>query len=251
VTHSDFAALRHDVLKRFKGASLYKVGRDSLLIEMPNITAILLKGAEELGITLTSQVVEGYLFYIEELKKWNQRINLTSLTTDRDMAVKHFLDSLTITPFLQDATQVLDIGTGAGFPGLPLKIFAPSIEVLLLESSQKKCSFLRHIARGLKLEGVEVVQGRAEDKKMIERYGSSFDLVLSRALADLPTSLQLALPYTKGGGRIVGMRGRQGEQERDATDWRPLGLQLIEQRRLTLPFVEEQRILLLFQRMEI
>jgi 16S rRNA (guanine527-N7)-methyltransferase len=218
---------------------------------MPDITVILVKGAEQLGITLNAEVVEGFLFYIKELKKWNQRINLTSLTTDRDMAVKHFLDSLTIVPFLQGAAHVLDIGTGAGFPGLPLKIFAPSIDVLLLESSQKKCSFLRHIVRGLKLANVEIVHGRAEDKKMIERYGSSFDLVLSRALADLPTSLQLALPYAKRGGRIAGMRGRQGEQERDETDWRPLGLQLIEQRRLTLPFVEEQRILLLFQRMEI
>ncbi len=218
---------------------------------MPDITNILLRGAEQIGITLTSPVVESFLFYIKELKKWNQRINLTSLTTDRDIAVKHLLDSLTITPFLQDATQLLDIGTGAGFPGLPLKIFAPSIDILLLESSQKKCSFLRHIVRGLKLAGVEIVHGRAEDKKMIERYGSSFDLVLSRALADLLTSLQLALPYTKRGGRIVGMRGRQGEQERDETDWRPLGLQLLDQRRLTLPFVEEQRVLLLFGRREI
>jgi 16S rRNA (guanine527-N7)-methyltransferase len=218
---------------------------------MQGITDILGKGAEQIGITLTSQVVESYLFYIGELKKWNRRINLTSLTTDRDIAVKHFLDSLTITPFLQGAARVLDIGTGAGFPGLPLKIFAPSIEILLLESSQKKCSFLRHIVRGLTLAGVEIVHGRAEDKKMIERYSSSFDLVLSRALADLPTSLQLARPYTKRGGRIVGMRGRQGEQERDETDWKAFGLQLIEMRRLTLPFVEEQRVLLLFQRIKI
>jgi 16S rRNA (guanine527-N7)-methyltransferase len=222
-----------------------------LLIEMPDITDILVKGAEELGITLTSQVVESYLFYIEELKKWNRRINLTSLTADRDIAVKHFLDSLTVIPFLQGAARVLDIGTGAGFPGLPLKIFVPDCELLLLESSQKKCSFLRHIVRGLKLAGVEIVHGRAEDRKMIERYGNSFDLVLSRALADLPTSLQLALPYVKGEGRIVGMRGRRGEHERDATEWRPLGLQLVEQRRLTLPFVKEQRVLLLFQRGEI
>ena len=220
-------------------------------MEMPDITAILLKGAEQIGITLTSQVVASYLFYIKELKKWNQRINLTSLETDREIAVKHFLDSLTIAPFLQDATQVLDIGTGAGFPGLPLKILSPSIELCLLESSQKKCSFLRHIVRGLKLANVEIVHGRAEDKKMAERYGGVFDLVLSRALADLPTSLQLALPYAKRGGRIVGMRGRQGEQERDATDWRSLGLQLIEQRKMILPFVEEQRVLLIFQRREI
>jgi len=218
---------------------------------MPDIAAILLTGAQQIGITLTSQVVEGYLFYIKELKKWNQRINLTSLTTDREIAVKHFLDSLTVVPFLHGATRVLDIGTGAGFPGLPLKILSPSIEVCLLESSQKKCSFLRHIVRGLTLEGIEIVQGRAEDKKMIRRYAEDFDLVLSRALADLPTSLQLALPYVTRGGRIVGMRGRQGEHEKDATDWRPLGLQLIEQRRLTLPFVQEQRVLLLFQRREL
>jgi len=224
--------------------------RDKVLIEMPDITAILLKGAEQLGITLTAEVVEGYLFYIKELKKWNKRTNLTSLTTDRDIAVKHFLDSLTVAPFLQGKKQVLDIGTGAGFPGLPLKIFAPSIELNLLESSQKKCSFLRHIVRGLKLEGIEIVEGRAEDKKIIEKYGNSFYLVLSRALAGLLTSLQLALPYVKAGGRIVGMRGRQGEQEREATDWQSLGLQLIEQRRLSLPFVEEQRVLLLFQRSE-
>jgi 16S rRNA (guanine527-N7)-methyltransferase len=215
---------------------------------MPDITAILVKGAEQLGITLTAQVVESYLFYIKELKKWNQRINLTSLTSDRDIAVKHFLDSLTIAPLLQRAPRVLDIGTGAGFPGLPLKIFAPPIAVCLLESAQKKCTFLRHIVRGLKLEGVEIVQGRAEDKKMIERYAGSFNLVLSRAVADLPTSLQLALPYVKKGGRIVGMRGSKGEQEREATDWQSLGLHLIEQWRVTLPFVEEQRVLLLFQR---
>jgi 16S rRNA (guanine527-N7)-methyltransferase len=215
---------------------------------MPDITAILVKGAEQLGITLTAQVMESYLLYIKELKKWNQRINLTALTSDREIAVKHFLDSLTVAPLLQRATRLLDIGTGAGFPGLPLKIFAPRIDVCLLESSQKKCSFLRHIVRELKLEGVEIVQGRAEDKKVIERYAGAFDLALSRALADLPSSLRLALPYVKKGGRIVGMRGRQGEQERDATDWQSLGLRLIEQWRVTLPFVEEQRVLLLFQR---
>jgi 16S rRNA (guanine527-N7)-methyltransferase len=217
---------------------------------MPDITAILVKGAEQIGITLTAQVVESYLFYIEELKKWNKRINLTSLTGDREIAVKHFLDSLTVAPFLQDARRVLDIGTGAGFPGLPLKILSPSIELVLLESSQKKCFFLRHVVRELPLERVAIVHGRAEDKKITERYARGFDLVLSRALADLPTSLHLALPYVKAGGRIVGMRGKQGEQERDETDWNALGLQLIEMRKLTLPFVGETRVLLLFQRAE-
>jgi 16S rRNA (guanine527-N7)-methyltransferase len=217
---------------------------------MQGLTDILIRGAEQIGVQLNDQVVESYLYYIQELKKWNRRTNLTSLTEDVEIGVKHFVDSLTVAPYLHDVKKVLDIGTGAGFPGLPLKILSPSIEVLLLESSQKKAFFLRHIVRGLQLKGVEILHGRAEDRKTQESYAGGFDLVLSRALADLPTSLRLSIPYTKEAGRIVGMRGRQGERERDATDWRTLGLHLIEMRKLTLPFVEETRVLLIFQRTE-
>jgi 16S rRNA (guanine527-N7)-methyltransferase len=218
---------------------------------MQGLKDILVKGAEEIGITLADQVVESYLFYIKELKKWNKRINLTSLTGDLEIGVKHFVDSLTAASYLHGVKKVLDIGTGAGFPGLPLKILSPSIELLLLESSQKKCFFLRHVVRGLQLKGVEIVHGRAEDREIRERYARAFDLVLSRALADLPTSLQLALPYIKERGHIVGMRGKKGEEEVREVDWDAFGLRLIEMKKVILPFVEEQRVLLLFQRTEI
>ncbi|OGP54114.1 MAG: 16S rRNA (guanine(527)-N(7))-methyltransferase RsmG [Deltaproteobacteria bacterium RBG_13_52_11] len=214
---------------------------------MQGLKDILVRGAEQIGVLLPDQVVESYLFYIEELKKWNKRINLTALTGDLEIGVKHFVDSLTAAPYLQGARRVLDIGAGAGFPGLPLKILSPSIELLLLESSQKKVFFLRSIVRGLTLEGVEIAYGRAQDREIIARYTRSFDLVLSRALADLPTSLQLALPYVRKGGLILGMRGKRGEEEQGETNWGQWGLQLIEMRKLTLPFVEEQRVLLLFQ----
>lgn len=217
---------------------------------MLELKDILARGGEEIGVALTAQVIESYLFYIEELKKWNRRINLTALTGDLEIGVKHFLDSLTAAPYLHGAKRVLDIGAGAGFPGLPLKIVFPAIELLLLESSHKKVFFLRHIVRELKLEGVEIVHGRAEGREIKERYARGFDLVLSRALADLPTSLHLALPYPKKKGFIVGMRGKKGEEEVSETDWDALGLQLIEMKKLTLPFVEETRVLLLFQRSE-
>jgi 16S rRNA (guanine527-N7)-methyltransferase len=212
---------------------------------------ILARGAKEIGVVLSARVIESYLFYIEELKRWNARINLTALRGDLEIGVKHFLDSLTVAPYLRGARRVLDIGTGAGFPGLPLKIVSPAIELVLLESSQKKVFFLRSIVRGLKLEGVEIVHGRAQDRGIKERYAEGFDLVLSRALADLPTSLHLALPYTKEGGSIVGMRGKKGEKERGETDWDALGLRLVEVKKITLPFVKEDRVLLLFQRPEI
>lgn len=217
---------------------------------MQDMRDILLKGAEQIGVPLPLPVVERYLFYIEELKQWNERINLTAVTGDREIAAKHFLDSLTIVPYLRGARTVLDIGTGAGFPGVPLKILSPAIALCLLEASQKKCFFLRHIVRGLKLEGVTIVRGRAEDKNIQERYANGFDLVLSRAVADLPTSLQLALPYAKEGGYIVGMRGKRGEEEHREMDWASLGLRVIEMRKMSLPFVEEKRVILLLQRLE-
>lgn len=219
--------------------------------QVPDITVILVRGAEQIGLTLSNHVVESFLFYITELKKWNRKINLTSLEDDLEIGAKHFLDSLTVSPYVHDTQRVLDIGTGAGFPGLPLKIISPDMELVLLESSQKKVFFLRHIVRGLKLEGIEIVHGRAEDRAIKARYARSFDLVLARALADLPTSLRLALPYIKRGGCVVGMRGKRGEEEAREVDWDAVGLRLIEMRKLTLPFVEESRVLLLLEFTEI
>jgi 16S rRNA (guanine527-N7)-methyltransferase len=223
---------------------------DPFFLKMQYIKDILVKGTEEIGVTLTPQALESYLFYIKELKKWNRRINFTALRGEREIAVKHFLDSLTVAPYLQGAKKILDIGTGAGFPGLPLKILSPSIELLLLESSQKKIFFLRHIVRGLKLKGVEIIHGRAQQKEIIEKYARHLDLVLSRALADLPTFLELAIPYTKKGGCILGMRGKRGEKELQDLNWERLGLRLIATKKLTLPFLQAVRFLFLFQLQE-
>ena len=217
---------------------------------MREIKDILVRGAELIGVALTDQAVASFLYYIDQLKKWNRKINLTSLTEDLEIVAKHFVDSLTVAPYVHGSQHVLDIGAGAGFPGLPLKIICPALELVLLEATQKKCSFLRHIVRGLELEGVQIVHGRAEDGAIQGRYAGGFDLVLSRAVADLPTSLRLALPYPKKGGVIVGMRGKKGEEEQGETDWEQWGLRLIEMRKLILPFVEETRVLLLFQRTE-
>lgn len=214
---------------------------------MPDIATILVKGGEELGIELPPRVVDAYLFYLSELQRWNRKINLTSLRTDQQIAVKHFLDSLTVAPFLPATGRILDIGTGAGFPGLPLKILLPSLELILLEASRKKCTFLRHIIRGLRLQGVEVVHGRAQDKGIIERY-SGLDMVTTRAVADIMTVLKLALPFVRKGGRIVCMRGRKGEQELAAIDLGGVGVQLSEKQRLSLPFVNEVRFILIFAR---
>lgn len=214
---------------------------------MQALQDILVRGAEEIGVTLTAQNVQSYLYYIKELKRWNRKVNLTALKDDLEIGVKHILDSLTAAPYLQGVKKVLDIGTGAGFPGVPLKILSSSIELVLLESSQKKVFFLRHIVRGLRLEGVEVIHGRAQQREIMGKYDRGFDLVLSRALADLPTFLRLALPHTKEGGFILGMRGNRGVEELQVVDWEALDLRLMEMKKLTLPFLRQSRVLLLFQ----
>jgi 16S rRNA (guanine527-N7)-methyltransferase len=216
---------------------------------MQEIKEILLRGAEQIGLSLPPSVLERYLYYTAELKHWNERINLTAVTDDREIVIKHFLDSLTIVPYLSGVNKVLDIGSGAGFPGLPLKIFSPSIAVTLLESSQKKAFFLRHIVRGLQLEGVAIVHGRAEDPSIIQQYTGAFDLVVLRAVAGLLPSVRLALPYTKEEGFICGMRGKRGAEEQEKIEWVSLGLRLVEMKQLILPFTKEQRVLLLLQRM--
>jgi 16S rRNA (guanine527-N7)-methyltransferase len=217
---------------------------------MQEIKEILLRGAEQIGVPLPPSMLDRFLYYIAELKQWNEQINLTAVTDDREIAIKHFLDSLTIVPYLRGVNKILDIGAGAGFPGLPVKIFAPSIAVCLLEASQKKCFFLRHVVRGMQLEGIEILHGRAEDPSIIKQYAGSFDLVVSRAVAGLLPSVRLALPYAKKDGFIVGMRGKKGEEEQREMEWTSLGMRLVEMKKLTLPFTEEQRVLLLLQHVE-
>jgi 16S rRNA (guanine527-N7)-methyltransferase len=167
----------------------------------------LIEGAENLGLKLNSAQIAQYFAYIEELKKWSRRINLTALKDDKDIVILHFLDSLTALEHIKKDGSLLDIGTGAGFPGLALKIACPELRLTLLEPTGKKVSFLRHIVRTLGLEGVEVINGRAEDKAIIAKTGKIFDCVVSRALSELSTFLMLAAPYVKEDGRIVAMKG--------------------------------------------
>lgn len=173
----------------------------------PEMEKYLREGASQLGVTLDSGQISQYLLYIEELKKWSKRINLTALKDDRDIVVRHFLDSLIPLRYIKDVETILDIGTGAGFPGLVLKVACPDLRLTLLEPTGKKTHFLRHIVRTLGLEGVEVVNGRAEDKAIIEKNAKSFDCVISRALSELATFYSWAEPYIGEGGTIVAMKG--------------------------------------------
>jgi 16S rRNA (guanine527-N7)-methyltransferase len=167
----------------------------------------LIAGATKLGLQLGSGQLKQFSVYYHELIDWNRRLNLTRITGYEEIQVKHFLDSLTVTlafkPPLDNSLGVIDIGTGAGLPGIPLKIMLPGIKLVLLEATAKKAAFLEHIKRGLGMGNTEIVVGRAEDIAHLEKYRERFDIVLSRAVATLPSLVELTLPFCVVGGSFI------------------------------------------------
>jgi 16S rRNA (guanine527-N7)-methyltransferase len=165
-------------------------------------------GARRLGLNLTPRQLEQFEIYYQELIEWNQRINLTRITGHEAVQVKHFLDSLTVVLALKPPDEgrdlkVIDVGAGAGLPGLPLKIVLPDISLTLLEATARKAEFLEHVAKKLELDKVEVVNGRAEEIAHNPQYRDRFDLVLARAVAPLPALVELTLPFGRIGGCLV------------------------------------------------
>ncbi len=182
----------------------------------------LIEGARRLGLQLTVAQVRQFDLYYRELVEWNTRINLTAITDYRAVQVRHFLDSLTVIGVLpadeseEPGFSLIDIGAGAGFPGVPLKIALPQCRLVLLESTGKKAAFLRHIVGELDLVDVEVLNSRAEETAHLELYRERFSLVVSRALGPLPALAELTLPFCRIGGRFVAHKKGDIEQEIEA-----------------------------------
>ena len=166
-------------------------------------------GSEKLGLHLNTGQLRQFEIYYIELIAWNRKMNLTSITDYEEVQVKHFLDSLMVTlamraPF--KGVNAIDIGTGAGLPGVPLKILKPDISLVLLEATSKKARFLNHLVTALGLEDVEIAVGRAEAAAHDIQYREKFDIVLSRAVAYLPTLVELTLPFCAVGGSLIAQK---------------------------------------------
>ena len=174
---------------------------------------LLVEGAEAFGIRLNEEQVESFDLYLRELLRWNQKINLTAIRSEKGIVLKHFLDSLSVFPYLSKTAPLLDIGSGAGFPGIPLRIVQPSLEITLIDSVRKKVDFQRHIIRMLGLKGTEAIHGRIQDKEILQSMTGRFDTVISRAFSNLQTFLLLAFPFLKKGGILLAMKGELEKEE--------------------------------------
>lgn len=217
----------------------------SLLMEREN-RELLVQGASHFGIQLQENMVEAFDIYLRELLKWNQKMNLTAIRSEKGIVLKHFLDSLSVFPHLPQMSFLLDIGSGAGFPGIPLKMVCPNLEVTLIDSARKKIDFQKHIIRTLGLKGITAIHGRAQDMQVLQALRDRFDGVIGRAFSNLDTLLLLSSPFLKKGGTLLAMKGEELEHF-SLTEKLPYRFQRSIQ--FSLPFSTIKRSIFLFEKL--
>ncbi len=209
---------------------------------------------KEWGIDLTESQIEKFNTYYHILSEWNSRMNLTTIEGEDEVWRKHFLDSLSIvkTNLPIEDKKVIDVGSGAGFPGLPIKIYWDSVQLTLLEAREKKANFLQETVDACKLTNVETIHARAEDYGVLEDYRETYDVCVARAVAKLPTLCEYCLPFVRVGGWFVAYKAKKAEEEL-ATYKRSiqhLGGQLEEVISFTLPETDEQRKLIMIKKVK-
>ena len=211
-----------------------------------------LKGlAKEIDICLSENEINCFFEYKKLLKEWNEKINLTAITEDKDIIIKHFIDSLTINKYISSNSKIIDVGTGAGFPGIPIKIINKNIELTLLDSLNKRLLFLQTVRDSLELSNLEFVHGRAEDFGTNPEYREKYDVATARAVANLNVLAEYCLPFVKVGGAFVCMKGSNVEEINDAKKAiEKLGGNIEKIEKLLLPDINEERNIIIIRKIK-
>jgi len=168
---------------------------------------------EKVGIVLNENQINQYYKYMDLLIEWNKKINLTTIIEPNDIILKHFVDSVTILKYIKDNESVVDVGTGAGFPGIPIKIANSTLDITLLDSLNKRINFLNEVIQKNELEKIQTIHSRVEDFGNNKKYREKFDVATSRAVANLSILAEYMLPLVKVGGRCICMKGNEIEEE--------------------------------------
>ena len=218
---------------------------------------ILIDGAQRLGINLNEEQIKKFSRYLELLVQWNQKINLTSLKIPQKIIIKHFLDSISCIKVINkyidtERINIIDIGTGAGFPGIPIKIICPSIRLSLLEARKKKTIFLEKVTEEMNFQQVKILNGRAETFGKSIDHREKYDIAISRAVARLNVLSEYCLPLVRVGGLFIAQKGRSYKQETEKSlkTVRVLGGELIGVENVRIPFINQERYLLVIKKIK-
>lgn len=182
-------------------------------MELEQFKKELEKNLKNIDININDKQAESFYKYMNELIEENKKVNLTAITDPKDIILKHFVDSLTINRYLTDNSKIIDVGTGAGFPGIPNAIYRENLEFCLLDSLKKRVEFLNKIKYDNNMDNIENIWGRAEDIARIEEYREMFDVAVSRAVAPLSVLIEYLIPFVKVGGKCICMKGPNYKEE--------------------------------------
>lgn len=171
------------------------------------------KKSKILGVHFSVEQIEQFYKYMNLLIEWNEKMNLTAITEPKEIILKHFIDSITILKYIDDNSKLVDVGTGAGFPGVPLSIMNPTLKITLVDSLNKRLIFLQEVVKELNLKNIEIVHARAEEFGQNKNYREKFDIATSRAVANLATLSEYLVPLVKIGGKIISMKASNAKEE--------------------------------------
>ncbi len=182
-------------------------------MEIEEFSQIIKENMSKIDIELNNVQIKQFFSYMNLLIEWNKKINLTAIIEPKEIIIKHFVDCGTIFKYIEEKDNVIDVGTGAGFPGIPIKILNNKINITLVDSLNKRINFLSEVVNELELKNVKVIHGRAEDLAQNKEYREKYDKAISRAVANLSTLSEYDLPFVKINGKMIAMKGFEIEEE--------------------------------------
>ena len=205
-----------------------------------------------ININISEDEIENFKIYMELLLEWNEKINLTAITNEDDIILKHFVDSLTIKKYISENEKIIDIGTGAGFPGIPLAIMNKNNKITLMDSLNKRIVFLNDVIDKLKLTNVKAIHSRAEELARNKNHREKYDIAVSRAVANLSTLVEYMLPFVSVGGKCICMKGPNIEEElKNAKNAiKELGGEIIKIENFKLPESDNERNIVIIKKVK-
>jgi 16S rRNA (guanine527-N7)-methyltransferase len=215
--------------------------------ELPEVFEI---GLKDMGISLSREILEKFFIFKELVLDWNNKVNLTSIIDSKEFIIKHFIDSLTLIPYLnKQNSSIIDIGSGAGFPGIPIKLALSHLDITLLDSLEKRVKFLDFVIEELKLTKIKAIHCRAEDAGVNPNHREKYDYCLARAVAPLPVLVEYCLPFVKIGGNFLAMKGlSKKEIENSKNALTLLGGQIEEIKDFKLPLTDNNRNIIIIRK---